>query len=313
MLQARLNEIINNLRQPNIFKEIDLQRFTLSASASESGTCYTVIDGEQNQGSNSMVLHCVDNRGDDFILKALKVYGDNKLERFAKEVAYQQIAGTPEIIQYGLGNKLFGLPTWEFGGSDMLFILMKYKGTALSEYLQAELDAFEFAEMSNKVKDAFAKMIAKGLIKKDVELANIVIDDEGNITVIDFDPQMTYYQAPLSRQQLRDWAVANPINDDDGYNISDRINGNSSSIDIIKAMHEPFFTILDEILKPYHPHVTCDTCGNRWDGHAQCTHPHYEDDDASDSEESNSVAVAAEYHQFVSTSYYIFQRYEQLY
>jgi hypothetical protein len=293
MLQARLNKIINNLHQSSIFKEIDLQRFTLSASASESGTCYTVIDGDDFH-SNS-VLHCIDDEGNEFILKALKVYGDN--ERFAKEVAYQQIAGTPEIIQYGLGNKLFGLPTWEFGGSEMLFILMKYKGTALSEYFKKEnLNAFEFAEMSNKVKDAFAKMFAKGLIKEDVELANIVIDDEGNITVIDFDPQMTYYQAPRSRQELRDWAVANPINDDDGYNISDRINGNSSSIDIIKAMHEPFFTRLDEILKPYHPHVTCGICGMSWDGHAQCTHPHYD------------VAVAAEYHQFVSTSYYIFQR-----
>jgi len=230
-----------NKLKDSIEKNIGIYQFTdlpdgFSIDNHGTTTIYTIIKDvdQQNQGSNSSVL-VVRNEttGLKVVLKIVKSYGDK--QRFQDEIAYQQWASpyAPIIYAYGQGNVIRGWPSWEFLGSDMFFILMEYKGDTLEHYFES-VCADDFYAIREKVIDAFTHILERGLYCKDVSLSNIVINGEKNVTVIDFDPEMTEFGV------------------------------------VSAAASSAFFVNLMEILERANPMITCDECGHKWDGLSQC-------------------------------------------
>jgi len=249
-LSARKEMIYQQISTPNIFTDTGNNdkgenTFTLSSSRSGPFAHYTVID-DIEQGSNSIVKHCVDDSDHHVILKAIKAYDNNPLNQLITEIAYQQIASdvAPKIIRYGVGNIIFNLPSFEFLGTEMLFIMMEYRGITLGKYLS--LFPSDYADIRTSVHSAVASMLANGLKPLDISAANVVVDQSKHACLIDFDPNNTTYD-PKTRQQLVTWAKGRAKKD---------VNGNSPSHDILRSMYNSVYVEIEEMLQPYNTMIS---------------------------------------------------------
>ena len=268
-MEQRIAQIQQSLAQNPVNKFAENGRF-FSWESSRDSQHYQVADDQPEQGSNSGVLKCINRTTNQtIILKALKVYGENPLERFVKEVAYQQLAAemgfAPRVLHYGLGNVLFGLPPWEFLGKDMLFIMMEYKGQNLSKYLSQDPPLYDDQayQLLARIQSIYSEMLAQGLTVMDLTAENIVVDSAGHITVIDFDPETTTYTRPSERP-----ALADIIDSDEG------LNEESTLVEIMGVQYPYQFECIYNLLFQgrHFPH-RCGECGYVYDGNAQCLHP----------------------------------------
>jgi predicted Ser/Thr protein kinase len=277
----------------NKFSQQDEKSFSWESSRVRQE--YTVAEDQPEQGSNSGVLKCVNRATNQpIILKALKVYGDNPLERFVKEIAYQQLAAelgfAPQVLHYGLGNIIFGLPAWEFLGKDMLFIMMEYKGQSLSKYLTQDPPLYDDQayQLLARIQSIYSEMLAQGLSTQDLTAENIVVDSAGHITVIDFDPgqcdDITTYTRPSDRP-----ALADIIDRDEG------LNEDSTLVEIMGVQYpSQFECIYNLIFQGRHFPHRCGECHYVYDGNAQCRHPWGlpGDEDSSDEDSSDEDSNA---------------------
>jgi serine/threonine protein kinase len=288
-MEQRIANVQNNLNQNPVNKFTENGRF-FSWESSRDSQHYLVVDDQPEQGSNSGVLKCVNRATNQtIILKALKVYGDHPLERFVKEIAYQQLAAelgfAPQVLHYGIGNKIFDLPAWEFLGKDMLFIMMEYKGQNLSKYLTQDPPLYDDQayQLLARIQSIYSEMLAQGLTPKDLTAENIVVDSAGHITVIDFDPgpydDITTYTRPSARPALAD------IIDRD-----EDLNKDSTLVEIMGVQYpHQFECIYDIIFQGRHFPHRCGECHYVYDGNAQCRHPYGlpGDEDSSDEDSSD--------------------------
>jgi hypothetical protein len=292
-MEQRIANVKNNRYQNPVNKFAENGRF-FSWESSRDSQQYLVADDQPEQGSNSGVLKCVNRANNQtIILKALKVYGANPLERFVKEVAYQQLAAelgfAPQVLHYGLGNVIFGLPSWEFLGKDMLFIMMEYKGQNLSNYLTQDPPLYDDQayQLLARIESIYSEMIAQGLTTNDLTAENIVVDSAGHITVIDFDPDTTTYTRPSARPALAD------IIDRD-----EDLNEDSTLVEIMGVQYPyQFECIYNLIFQGRHFPHRCGECHYVYDGNAQCRHPwglpgdeDSSDEDSSDDEPDDAAA-----------------------
>lgn len=284
---ANITTTLDNWSNVNVFSQNG--RF-FSWSCGSDSQQYQVATEQPEQGSNSGVLKCVNRATNQtIVLKALKVYGDDPKERFVTEVAYQQLAAemgfAPQVLHYGLGNVIFDLPSWEFCGKDMLFIMMEYKGQNLSQYLSQDPPLYDDQayDLLARIETIYAKMAEQGLTTDDLTAENIVVDTAGHITVIDFDPTTTTYQRPSARPVLADIIDSN-----------EDLNEDSTLVEIlaVKYPHQ-FECIYNIIFQGRHFPHRCGVCHHVYDGNAQCLHrwgvPRDEDssDEDSSGEDSN--------------------------
>ena len=265
-MEQRIAKVKQTMVQNPVNKFTEDGRF-FSWESSRDSEQYEVTADQPEQGSNSVVLKCVNRATEQtVILKALKLYGEKPLERFVKEVAYQQLAAemgfAPQVLHYGIGNVIFRLPSL---GADMFFIMMEYKGQTLSKYLSQEPSLYDDQayELLARIETVYAEMLAQGLTVMDLTAENIVVDSAGHITVIDFDPQNTTYTRPSERPALAD--------------IIDRhedMNEQSTLVEIMAVQYPyQFECIYDLLFQGRHFPHRCGECGYVYDGNAQCLHP----------------------------------------
>lgn len=179
-------KVLENMGVRNIFRQ-DGQ------TVMYKGRRYVQEGRVQYNGSWSGTLTLKDvETGERFIVKAMRSKFLNMrepyppLERFALEVIYQQNAApiAPRILHYGIGSSFMGLPC--IFDSEILFIWMEYRGQALREYLDG--DSSNAVAIRDQVIRKYRELAEKGYYMQDVSLDNIVIDAEGTVSVIDFDP-----------------------------------------------------------------------------------------------------------------------------
>ena len=278
-MEQRIVQIHNYLNQNPVNTFAENGRF-FSWESSQDRQHYQVSEDQPEQGSNSRVLKCVNRATNQtVILKALKLYGDNPLERFVKEVAYQQLAASmgfaPQVLHYGFGNVIFGLPSL---GKDMVFIMMEYKGQNLSKYLSQGPPLYDDQayQLLARIEIIYAEMLAQGLTTIDLTAENIVVDSAGHITVIDFDPETTTYTRPSERPALTD------IIDRD-----EDLTEESTLVEIMGVQYPyQFECIYNLIFQGRHFPHRCDVCHRVYDGNAQCLH--LEDSNEEDSSDEDS-------------------------
>jgi hypothetical protein len=180
--------VLENLGHRNIFRQE-------GHTVIYNGRVYVQEGSVEYNGSWSGTLTLRDaETGERFVIKAMRSkflktrepYAP--LHRFALEVVYQQEAApiAPRILHYGRGNTFMNLPC--IFDSDILFIWMEYKGQALREYL--DTDASNVVAIRAQVVAKYRELAKKGFYMQDVSLDNVVIDAQGAVTVIDFDPMM---------------------------------------------------------------------------------------------------------------------------
>lgn len=280
-MQDRLTNIEKN---PNVFVEKE-HSFLWSVGRGTPQEEYEVLPDQPEQGSNSVVKKCLNRTTNQtIILKALKVYDSNPTaswERFVKEVDYQQLVASkgfaPQILHYGLGNRILDLPAWEFLGKDMLYIMMEYKGQTLTKYLPGLYDD-QADQLQERIKSVYAALAQQGLIMNDLTAENIVVDRAGNVTVIDFDPENLTYLPPSDRPDKEDLIENN-----------DELTPEATLVDIMAVAYPEQFESIENIFSQhYFPH-RCGDCKRVYDGQAQC--PCSENDPAPEPNETKESSA----------------------
>lgn len=183
-------EVVRNMERRHIFRQE-------GQTVMYNGRRYVQEGPVQYNGSWSGTLVLKDaDTGERFLIKAMRSkffnarepYGP--LKRFVLEVVYQQKAApiAPRIVHYGVGNAFMDLPC--IFDSEILFIWMEYRGQTLREYL--DIDSSNVVAIRSQAVAKYRELAEKGFYMQDVSLDNVVIDAEGVVSVIDFDPILVH-------------------------------------------------------------------------------------------------------------------------
>jgi len=142
-------------------------------------------------------------------------------ERFRQEARFASVLNHPNVVTIYAVDEVEGLD----------FIAMEYvEGETLEEVVRRRgpLPPAEAVDLVAKIADALATAHDAGVLHRDIKSANLMVDGDGRVKVLDFGLSKRTRGAPLSGQAA---AVQLPRRDDDGGGDRDRDESGEADLD----------------------------------------------------------------------------------